>query len=103
MASSHPHIGNLVYNAAEARFEALVTFHTDEGRIRIPSSSDAPLDASPEHVRKQLISDALIGRSDPGRVRSRVMPRAPEPSLRNSRGRTPLAGAIEWLRRLNAA
>lgn len=103
MAHSHPHIGNLTYNCAEARHEALVTFHTDDGRIRIAASSDAPLDASPEQIRRQLISDALIGRSQPGRLQARLLARPPEPVLRNSRAATPLAGAIDWLRRLNAA
>ena len=38
MIQSHAQIGNLTYNAGEECYEALVTFHTDEGRLRVASS-----------------------------------------------------------------
>ena len=41
MTESQTQIGDMRYNAAEQRFEALVTFHTDAGRVRVASSFDA--------------------------------------------------------------
>ena len=35
MTQSQAQIGNLTYNAADECYQALVTFHTDEGRIRV--------------------------------------------------------------------
>lgn len=103
MAQGHAQIGNLTYNAATAQHEALVTFQTAEGRLRVAASVDAPLDAEPEVLRRQLISDAMLGHRQPDRLRSRLRASAPEPVLRSARPVTPLVGAINWLRRLHAA
>ncbi|EIE50781.1 hypothetical protein AL036_08485 [Salipiger aestuarii] len=103
MAQSHAQIGNLTYNAATAQHEALVTFHTAGGRVRVAASVDAPLDADPEVVRRQLISDAMLGCREPDRLRSRLKASPPEPVLRAARPSTSLAGAMDWLRRLHAA
>lgn len=100
MTQSQAQIGNLTYNAADECYEALVTFHTDEGRIRVACSHSAGLDADPVDVERALISDALIGQDSPDRLRARLKPRladrprpAPEP-------KTPLHGAVDWLRRI---
>ncbi len=103
MTSGHAQIGNLTYNAATARHEALVTFHTEDGRLRVAASTDAPLDAEADDVRRMLISDALRGQREPDRLRSRLKSTPPDTAPRSPRAATPLAGAMDWLRRLHAA
>ncbi|MCT4608910.1 MAG: hypothetical protein N4A70_06850 [Pelagimonas sp.] len=54
------------YNAAESRFEALVTFHGDFGRHSVPASSAAPLTAEFDQITDDLLRDALAQLSQPG-------------------------------------
>jgi hypothetical protein len=101
MMETSSQIENLAYNAAEARFEALVTFHTDGGRLRVASSYEAPLDADPQEVERGIMADAMGPRDAPGRLQSRLKPSASEPDNVRFFPKTPLGGALEWLRRLN--
>ncbi|MBN9676062.1 hypothetical protein [Salipiger bermudensis] len=100
MTQSQAQIGNLTYNAADECYEALVTFHTDEGRIRVACTHSAPLDADPVDVERALISDALIGQDSPNRLRARLKPRLAERPRPASEPKTPLHGAVDWLRRI---
>ncbi|MBY6004133.1 hypothetical protein KUV62_09455 [Salipiger bermudensis] len=100
MTQSQAQIGNLTYNAADECYQALVTFHTDEGRIRVASSYAAPLDADPEEVERALISDALTAPDRPNRLRARLKPRLSERPRPAPEPKTPLHGAVDWLRRI---
>ncbi len=100
MTQSQAQIGNLTYNAADECYQALVTFHTDEGRIRVASSFSAPLDAAPEEIERGLLSDALTGQDQPDRLRARLKPRLSERPRPAPEPKTPLHGAVDWLRRI---
>lgn len=100
MTQSQAQIGNLTYNAADECYEALVTFHTDEGRIRVACTHSSPLDADPVDVERALISDALIGQDSPNRLRARLKPRLSERPRPAPEPKTPLHGAVDWLRRI---
>lgn len=72
MTQSKTQIGDVTYNAATQSFEALVTFHTDAGRMRIPSSFAAPLDAPFAHVTDGLWHNARKLLSKPDALHARL-------------------------------
>ena len=72
MTESQTQIGDMRYNAAEQRFEALVTFHTDAGRVRVASSFDAPVTTQPDAAERVLLARALAALDQPGTLQSRM-------------------------------
>ena len=51
-------MSDVIYNAAEQMFEALVTFHTSDGRMSYAATFAAPLTTSYETAAAGLIRDA---------------------------------------------
>lgn len=80
-------IGEVRYNAAEQCFEALVTFHTDAGRVRVVADFPAPITTDFETASRGLWQAALDRLERPGALQSRlsaprvVPPRKPRPNL----------------------
>lgn len=103
MIQSHAQIGNLTYNAGEECYEALVIFHTDEGRLRVASSFHAPLDASEERVRRGLLANAMKTRNSSEGLRARLMPRAAQGPFREPPARSHPYDSFSWLRWMRAA
>lgn len=81
-------IGDVRYNASEQCFEALVTFHTPTGRVRVAASFAAPMSTEFETASRGLWQSALDGLDRPGALQSRVSEartvplRSPRPRLR---------------------
>ncbi|APZ52335.1 hypothetical protein [Salipiger abyssi] len=98
MTQTPAQIGNLTYNAAEERFEALVTFYTDAGRLRVPSRYPAPLNAEFPEISRGLMSDAMRARQMPDRLRSRLRPSAAEPQRQPRKEEPRPRRAFDWLR-----
>ena len=74
MADIRTQIGEIAYNPASERFEALVTFHSSLGRLSVAASVAAPLTADFDTVTDGLLRDALTGFSQPQRLRAQVAP-----------------------------
>lgn len=84
MSEIKTQIGEIAYNPVLETFEALVTFHSDLGRVSVAASFDAPLSAEFDMVSDGLLRDALMGVTHAGRLRSRriAAPVQIEPALR---------------------
>ena len=78
MSDIKTQIGEIAYNPATERFEALVTFHSPLGRFSIAASLDAPLTADFDMVSDGLLRDALLGVTQHGRLRARRVPQKPQ-------------------------
>jgi hypothetical protein len=65
MQTNRPQIGDVTYNAATQCFQALVTFHTQAGRIRVAAEFRSALDEDFNLVSEGLWQDALNRRHDP--------------------------------------
>lgn len=80
-------IGDVHYNAADQCFEALITFHLNEGRVRVASQFEAPLTADFEAVSAGLWQNAVAALQRPGAMTARlqaprvVPPRMTKPDL----------------------
>lgn len=104
MIQSSAQVGNLTYNAAENSFQALVTFHTDEGRLRVASSYPATLDTDEATVERGLIADAMRTRKSGIGLLSRTLSRKQPEATREpqmpppNRPRGPL-DLLRWLQR----
>lgn len=72
MQTSRTQIGDVTYNAATQSFEALVTFHTESGRVRVAAEFQAPLSEDFETVAEGLWRDALDRRVDPLALHARL-------------------------------
>ncbi|SNR48928.1 hypothetical protein [Puniceibacterium sediminis] len=72
MQTSRTQIGDVTYNAATQSFEALVTFHTKAGRVRVAAEFHAPLSEDFEVVTESLWQDALDRRRDPLALHARL-------------------------------
>ncbi len=77
MADIRTQIGDIAYNPATQRFEALVVFHTGLGRFSIAATHDAPLTAGFDEISDVLLRDALAGLTQAGRLRARLVPAQP--------------------------
>lgn len=81
MSDIKTQLGDVTYNAATERFEALVTFHTPLGRFSIAASHGAPLSAAFDEIADGLLRDALTGFTRSDRLRSRLAPAQPLPRV----------------------
>ncbi|WP_146592381.1 hypothetical protein [Puniceibacterium confluentis] len=72
MQTSRTQIGDVTYNAVTQSFEALVTFHTQAGRIRVAAQYEASLAEDFELVTEGLWQDALNRRQDPNALHARL-------------------------------
>ncbi len=59
MTQVQTQIGKVIYNPETQSFEALVTFHSPLGRLRVPSDFPAALDTSFEQATRGLWQAAL--------------------------------------------
>ncbi|MCT4558839.1 MAG: hypothetical protein N4A61_12380 [Pelagimonas sp.] len=62
-------ISGIRYNAADARFEALVTFHGPFGQTSVPAFSHAPIDADFDTLSDEFLRDALTRLTAPSALR----------------------------------
>jgi len=85
MSEVKTQIGEIAYNPVLETFEALVTFHSDLGRVRVAAHYDAPLTAEFDEVSDGLLRNALSGVAQPGQLRSRFAATAPTPMLSSLR------------------
>ena len=74
-------IGEVRYNAAEQCFEALVTFHTDAGRVRVVADFPArsqPISKPPAagYGKRRWIAWIVPARCNPGSAPPALCPRA---------------------------
>ncbi|EPX83358.1 hypothetical protein [Salipiger mucosus] len=76
MSDDRSQIGTIRYNAAEERFEALVTLRTETGRTRVPSHFDAPITTGEEIAAQGLLANAQRMRDRPGGLQSHLPARA---------------------------
>ena len=80
-------IGDVRYNAVDQCFEALVTFYTPSGRVRVAAQFQAPLSTEFSTASQGLWNAALAQLDAPGSLQSRqtvervVPPRKPRPRL----------------------
>ena len=72
MQTSRPQIGDVTYNAATQSFEALVTFDTPTGRIRVAASVPGQIAQDPETMTDALRHDALERKSEPSALHARL-------------------------------
>lgn len=72
MSKIKTQIGEIAYNPALESFEALVTFHSDLGQVRVAACFDAPLTAEFDEVSDGLLRDALEGVMRSDQLRSRI-------------------------------
>ncbi|KMK65297.1 hypothetical protein [Puniceibacterium sp. IMCC21224] len=72
MDKNKTQIGSVSYNAATQSFEALVTFHTDQGRVRVASQYPAPLATDFSVAANGLWNEALRRIDLPGSLRARL-------------------------------
>ena len=96
MRSMKTQIGDVTYNAATQSFEALVTFYTDAGRIRVAARHPAPLDADFARVTDALWHNAMKSLDRPDALQARLQARRTEAS----RGPRLLPQLPAWLRNL---
>ncbi|MCA0997500.1 hypothetical protein [Alloyangia pacifica] len=95
-------IGEMRYNAAEGQFEALVTFHTDAGRLRVASSFAAPVTTQPDAAERVLVSRALASLDQEGTLQARTMP-LPSERVRRTRAAVAERRGLGWLSLFRAA
>ncbi len=72
MQTSRTQIGDVTYNAANQCFQALVTFHTQGGRVRVAAEFESSLGEDFEVVTEGLWQDALRRRDDPHAMHARL-------------------------------
>ncbi len=70
MSEMTPRIHDVRYNAVTQCFEALVTLHTPQGRVRVASEFSAPLTTDFETASRGLLNKALIALGDPDALKS---------------------------------
>ncbi len=87
MQTSRTQIGEISYNAGTQSFEALVTFHTAEGRLRVPATFMSPLADDHETVAEALLQNALIKCQDPKALTARLQSQREMLSRRSERAR----------------
>ena len=73
-SSEKTRIGEIQYNPATERFEALVTFEAETGTRRVAAKVSAPITAEFEQVAKGLLNDARRRLREPGALKSRLRP-----------------------------
>lgn len=72
MQTSRTQIGDVSYNAASQSFQALVSFHTQGGRVRVAAEFESPVSEDFEVVTEGLWQDALRRRNDPHALHARL-------------------------------
>lgn len=72
MTQTKTQIGDVTYNAANQAFEALVTFYTDAGRIRVASRYNAPLTADFTQISDGLWHNAIKSLNAPDALQARL-------------------------------
>lgn len=98
MSHTSTQVGNVSYNAAEKQFEALVTFHTSDGKVRIESHYDAPLHVDHSTIVRGLLADAMRARTAPDRLRSRMVPiKAEAQRTADTRQSSIARNGLHWL------
>lgn len=75
MSDMTPRIHDVRYNAVEQCFEALVTLHTPQGRLRVASQFTAPMTTDFEDAARGLLNTALAALGNPNALVSRKTPR----------------------------
>ncbi|MFD1341131.1 hypothetical protein [Litorisediminicola beolgyonensis] len=73
-----------LYNAAEEAFEAILTFDTDMGRVRVPTRLKAPVDLPTDMVEAGLIAEGRAALDRPGAMKSRIAAAPAEPPERRN-------------------
>ncbi|MBE9637625.1 hypothetical protein [Salipiger mangrovisoli] len=102
MTEMRTQIGEMRYNAAEEQFEALVTFHSDAGRVRLASTFKAPVTTPPEVAERVLMSRALGLLDREGTLQARTAP-LPSERQRRPRDAAPRKEGFAWLSIFRAA
>ncbi|WP_353473675.1 hypothetical protein PVT71_06425 [Salipiger sp. H15] len=102
MTEMRTQIGDMRYNAAEQQFEALVTFHSDAGRVRVASSFRAPVTTQPDAAERILVSRALALLDREGTLQARTPP-LPSERQRRPREAEPRRMRLAWLALFRAA
>ncbi|WP_417723020.1 hypothetical protein [Salipiger sp.] len=92
MTSTPTQLGEVTYNAAEQRFEALVTFHTDRGRVRVASFFDAPMSTGYDSAARGLKTQAMRMLDKPDALQSRLRTNSVGPDRER-----PRSGFLGWL------
>ncbi|SDH86527.1 hypothetical protein [Alloyangia pacifica] len=102
MTEMRTQIGEMRYNAAEEQFEALVTFHSDAGRVRVASTFKAPVTTQPDAAERVLVSRALALLDRPDTLQARTAP-LPSERVRRPRDTVPRKAGLGWLSLFRAA
>lgn len=93
-------ISDVIYNAAEERFEACVTFHRLGGTVKVPARFDAPISTEFRTASKGLLRQAEKTLHGSG-MRSRCpSPRPLRESARSVLSRSTPRWAGAWWRRI---
>lgn len=95
-------IGEVRYNAAAQCFEALVTFHTPSGRVRVAAQFDAPMCTEFETASRGLWQAALDQLDRPGALQSRQCIERAVPAPRSARPRQFMHGMSRLFGKLAA-
>ena len=85
-------LSDVIYNAANQSFEALVTVHNDDGSRRYACAIDAPIDMSFEDAAKGLKTQAMRRHAGRGGLFSQTLTRSP--ALRAGRAKF---DPVRWL------
>ncbi|MFZ5964139.1 hypothetical protein ACOXXX_14430 [Thalassococcus sp. BH17M4-6] len=72
MTQTKTQIGDVTYNASAQAFEALVTFYTDAGRVRVAASYPAALNASFSDINDGLWHNAIRNLDAPDALQARM-------------------------------
>lgn len=96
MSGIQTQMGDVTYNAADQRFEALVTFHTDRGRVRVASHFDAPMTTGFDAAARGLQAHAMTMIDKPGHLQSRLTAKSDDKSAARRHSR-PVSGFLMWL------
>ncbi|MGR3270991.1 hypothetical protein [Thalassococcus profundi] len=72
MTQTKTQIGDVTYNAMTQSFEALVTFYTDAGRVRVAAAYPAKLDADFAEVTDGLWHTAIRQLDAPDALQARL-------------------------------
>ncbi|MGY9047815.1 hypothetical protein P775_20575 [Puniceibacterium antarcticum] len=103
MQTSRTQIGDVTYNAATQSYEALVTFHTQAGRVSVAAAFPASLAEEPDVIGEGLWQDALSRRSDPNTLHARLASSLVIPRMETSRAQPPMQRWIDALMGRHAA
>ena len=72
MQTNRPQLSEISYNPATESYQTLATFHTINGRVRVPAEYEATLDVPQKDVEAALIDAALASFTSKETLRARL-------------------------------